>query len=75
MSEQRVGDWQISFLAKDFEAKPDLAAMVSPEVVANIVLDLRDARARIKELEKINAAQVEALCQMQAMGHNRKLGL
>lgn len=49
--EQRMADGQLKKLATDIGRFPGNAVFIGPEVVAAMVLDLADARARIRELE------------------------
>jgi hypothetical protein len=58
---QRISDEQLAKLAGDFARNAMLSGFLSYEVVAQGFLDLRDARARIRELEALSASQAETL--------------
>lgn len=61
----RIPQSQLERLADDVSKDDRLAAYISSAVVMAAILDLRDARARIAELERLSASQEEALQAME----------
>lgn len=57
----RIPQSQLERLADDVSKDDRLAAYISSAVVMAAILDLRDARARIAELERLSASQEEAM--------------
>ena len=67
MSEPRISDQEITDRLKELEAIANEWGMTADSVIGWTELaDLRDARARIRELETLSASQAEALDQMEA---------
>lgn len=54
---QRIADGQLKKLATDLDRFPDNSRFIGHEVVTAAILDLRDARTRIAELERLSASQ------------------
>lgn len=53
----RISDEQVNKVAAGLEVAPTFAMCMTWQVIVAFVLDLRDARARIHELEALSASR------------------